>query len=55
MFIISLCGELTVGRRSVKKASQELNSKTKVMGSSADIDIVFKCTSSHELHWENLD
>ena len=32
MFIISLCGELTVGRRSVKKASQELNSKPKVMG-----------------------
>ena len=48
----SLCGELTVGRRSVKKASQELNSKP---SSSADIDIVFQCTSSHELHWENLD
>ena len=30
--MVSLCGELTVGRRLVKKASQELNSEIKVMG-----------------------
>ena len=32
VFMVSLCGELTVGRRLVKKASQELNSEIKVMG-----------------------
>ena len=31
--MVSLFGELTVGRRLVKKASQELNSEIKVMGS----------------------